>query len=103
MGQSARFSKEKKKQVEGATPRYVAIVWNDTAIPLAMIQNGTVLWCIRLTRFTLVCEVIGYRLVQVQQNLKKYKTNLQRGKKKKKEREKHLSVISTAASQTFAM
>ena len=28
-------------------------------------------WCIRLTRLTLVCEVIRYRLVQVQQNLKK--------------------------------
>ena len=25
-------------------------------------------WCIRLTRLTLVCEVIRYRLVQVQQN-----------------------------------
>ena len=28
-------------------------------------------WCIRLTRLTLVCEVIQYRLVQVRQNLKK--------------------------------
>ena len=28
-------------------------------------------WCIRLTRLTLVCEVIWYRLVQVRQNLKK--------------------------------
>ena len=28
-------------------------------------------WCIRLTRLTLVCEVIKYRLVQVRQNLKK--------------------------------
>ena len=28
-------------------------------------------WCIRLTRLTLVCEVIRYRLVQVRQNLKK--------------------------------
>ena len=27
--------------------------------------------CIRLTRFTLVCEVIRYHLVQVRQNLKK--------------------------------
>ena len=27
--------------------------------------------CIRLTRLTLVCEVIRYRLVQVRQNLKK--------------------------------
>ena len=26
----------------------------------------------RLTRLTLVCEVIRYRLVQVQQNLKKF-------------------------------
>ena len=34
-------------------------------------------WCIRLTRLTLVCEVIRYRLVQVRQNQKK--------KKKKKE------------------
>ena len=28
-------------------------------------------WCIRLTRLTLVCEVIRYRLVQVRQNQKK--------------------------------
>ena len=28
-------------------------------------------WCIRLTRFTLICEVIRYRSGQVQQNLKK--------------------------------
>ena len=28
-------------------------------------------WCIRLTRLTLVCEVIRYRLVEVRQNLKK--------------------------------
>ena len=28
-------------------------------------------WCIRLTRLTLVCEVIRYRLVQVRQNHKK--------------------------------
>ena len=28
-------------------------------------------WCIRLTRLTLVCEVIRYRLVQIRQNLKK--------------------------------
>ena len=28
-------------------------------------------WCVRLTRLTLVCEVIRYRLVQVRQNLKK--------------------------------
>ena len=28
-------------------------------------------WCIRLTRLTLVCEAIRYRLVQVWQNLKK--------------------------------
>ena len=35
-------------------------------------------WCIRLTRLTLVCEVIRYRLVQVRQNQKK--------KKKKKNR-----------------
>ena len=32
-------------------------------------------WCIRLTILTLVCEVIRYRLVQVQQNLKKKKKN----------------------------
>ena len=31
-------------------------------------------WCIRLTRLTLVCEVIRYRLVQVRQNQKKKKT-----------------------------
>ena len=31
-------------------------------------------WCIRLTRFTLCCEVIRYLLVQVRQNLKKKKT-----------------------------
>ena len=30
-------------------------------------------WCIRLTRLTLVYEVIRYRLVQVRQNLKKKK------------------------------
>ena len=30
-------------------------------------------WCIRLTRLTLVCEVIGYCLVQVRQNLKNKK------------------------------
>ena len=34
----------------------------------------TVRWCIRLMRLTLVCEVIRYRLVQAQQNLKKKKT-----------------------------
>ena len=28
-------------------------------------------WCIRLTRLTLVCEVIRYRMFQVWQNLKK--------------------------------
>ena len=28
-------------------------------------------WCIRLTRLTLVCEVIRYRLVQVRQNQKR--------------------------------
>ena len=28
-------------------------------------------WCIPLTRLTLVCEVIRYRLVQIRQNLKK--------------------------------
>ena len=31
-------------------------------------------WCILLTRLTLVCEVIWYRLVQVRQNLKKKMT-----------------------------
>ena len=30
-------------------------------------------WCIRLTRLTLVCEVIRYRLVQVQKKKKKKK------------------------------
>ena len=30
-------------------------------------------WCIRLTHSTLVCEVIGFRLVQVRQNLKERK------------------------------
>ena len=30
-------------------------------------------WCIRLTRLTLVCKVIRYRLVQVRQNHKKKK------------------------------
>ena len=34
-------------------------------------QTRMVRWCIRLTRLTLVCEVIRYRLVQVRQNLKK--------------------------------
>ena len=29
-------------------------------------------WCIRLTRLTLVCEVIRNRLVQIQQNLKNF-------------------------------
>ena len=33
-------------------------------------------WCIRLTRLTIVCEVIRYRLVQVRQNLKKRKCTL---------------------------
>ena len=28
-------------------------------------------WCVRLTRLTLLCEVIRYRLVQIRQNLKK--------------------------------
>ena len=32
-------------------------------------------WCIRLTRLTLVCEMIRYRLVQVRQNLKKRSKN----------------------------
>ena len=41
-------------------------------------QERMVRWCIRLTRLTLVCEVIRYRLVQVRQNQKK--------KKKKKKR-----------------
>ena len=36
-------------------------------------EDGSVMvrWCIRLTRLTLVCEVIRYRLVQVRQNQKK--------------------------------
>ena len=34
-------------------------------------EKRMVRWWIRLTRFTLVCEVIGYHLVQVRQNLKK--------------------------------
>ena len=33
-------------------------------------------WCIRLTRLTLVCEVIRYRLVQVRQNQKKKKKKI---------------------------
>ena len=33
------------------------------AHPMRMVR-----WCIRLTRLTLVCEVIRYRLVQVRQN-----------------------------------
>ena len=33
-------------------------------------------WCIRLTRLTLVCEVIRYRLVQVRQNQKKKKSTI---------------------------
>ena len=36
-------------------------------------QMRMVRWCIRLTRLTLVSEVIRYRLVQVRQNLKKKK------------------------------
>ena len=36
-------------------------------------EVGHFRWCIRLTRLTLVCEVIRYRLVQVRQNLKKNK------------------------------
>ena len=35
------------------------------------ILRRMVRWCIRLTRLTLVCEVIRYRLVQVRQNQKK--------------------------------
>ena len=38
------------------------------ANPMRMVR-----WCIRLTRLTLVCEVIRYRLVQVRQNHKKKK------------------------------
>ena len=37
-------------------------------------------WCIRLTRFTLVCEVISDRLVQVRQNFQKKKNNNKRNK-----------------------
>ena len=40
---------------------------------LAIIFVRMVRWCIRLTRLTLVCEVIRYRLVQVRQNQKKKK------------------------------
>ena len=36
-------------------------------------MTDMVLWCIRLTRLTLICEVIWYRLVQVWQNVKKKK------------------------------
>ena len=46
-----------------------------------MVRWRMVRWCIRLTRLTLVCEVIRYRLVQVRQNQKKKK-------KKKKKTEK---------------
>ena len=35
-------------------------------------RSTLVRWCIRLTRLTLVCEVIRYRLVQVRQNQKKH-------------------------------
>ena len=35
-------------------------------------------WCIRLTRLTLVCEVIRYRLVQVRQNQKKNHTDTEK-------------------------
>ena len=47
------------------------------AVPnhLADAIRRMVRWCIRLTRLTLVCEVIRYRLVQVRQNQKKKKKN----------------------------
>ena len=52
------------------------------AVPnhLADESQTMVRWCIRLTRLTLVCEVIRYRLVQVRQN-----KNKKRKKKKKRE------------------
>ena len=38
---------------------------------LNRLRGKMVRWCIRLTRLTLACEVIRYRLVQVRQNLEK--------------------------------
>ena len=42
--------------------------WSGDGCSVRMVR-----WCVRLTRFTLVCEVIRYRFVQVRQNLKKKK------------------------------
>ena len=44
----------------------VSRIHHRTILSLRMVR-----WCIRLTRLTLVCEVIRYRLVQVRQNQKK--------------------------------
>ena len=60
------------------TKRY--LITSQTRVKrVGQIHNWTILipvhhpWCIRLTRLTLVCEVIRCRLVQVRQNLKKKK------------------------------
>ena len=46
------------------------------AVPNHLAGGRMVRWCVRLTRLTLVCKVIRYRLVQVQQNLKKKMSTL---------------------------
>ena len=54
------------------TKRY--LITSQTRVKrVSRIHHRTILsrWCIRLTRLTLVCEVIRYRLVQVRQNQKK--------------------------------
>ena len=52
------------------TKRY--LITSQTRVKrVSRIHHRTILWCIRLTRLTLVCEVIRYRLVQVRRNQKK--------------------------------
>ena len=52
------YLEERKRRVRNYRIRLISV-------------SVSVLWGIRLTRLTLVCEVIRYRLVQVRQNLKK--------------------------------
>ena len=71
MAQSEEHSPGKRK-VPGSNPgrslgHFFRSVISHSSLSLFL---RMVRWCIRLTRLTLVCEVIRYRLVQVRQNQK---------------------------------
>ena len=59
-------SQTRVKRVSRIHHRTIALAGYTTGPSSRMVR-----WCIRLTRLTLVCEVIRYRLVQVRQNQKK--------------------------------